>query len=101
MSDFAERVEHYLKGIEHVSTGPCPGCDECGLGDVEDMASPDYESAGEPSFSWSDCDCCGSSLGGDRHPAHGTYHGDLIHLDVCTDCVMYLEYGDEPTPQER
>lgn len=24
-------VEHNLKGLEHVSTGACPGCDECGL----------------------------------------------------------------------
>lgn len=26
-------------------------------------------------FSWAECDCCGSSLGGSRHPAHFVTQG--------------------------
>lgn len=29
----------------------------------------------EQEFSWSECDCCGSSLGGSRHPAHFVTQG--------------------------
>lgn len=94
MSNFAERVERELDGLAHVSVGACPTCDDCGLGDVETMDDPRYESAGEPHFSWSDCEACGSSLGGDRHPAHGVASplvgGELIHLNICTDCLFFL-----------
>ncbi len=93
---YAEKVAHYLEGL-NVSTGACTGCAECGLEDCDDMNTPEYESAGEPNFSWSQCDGCGSTLGGDRHPAHGlTNTGDIIHLDVCVDCVFYITYGDLP-----
>jgi len=29
----------------------------------------------EQEFSWSECDCCGSSLGGSRYPAHFVTQG--------------------------
>jgi hypothetical protein len=32
-ADYEARVAHYLDGLEFVSTGACPGCDECGLGE--------------------------------------------------------------------
>ena len=51
------------------------------------------ESAEEASFSWSACDCCGSTLGGDRHPAHGWLDKQLVHLSVCNDCLYYINYG--------
>lgn len=63
---------------------------------VETLEPTDHERelAEEPSFSWSSCDCCGSTLGGDRHPAHGYDKDDnLIHLNVCADCFYYLNYG--------
>ena len=100
MSQFSDAVDTYLRGIEHVSPGTCPGCEACGLEDVDSMDAPEYEQAGEPSFSWSPCECCGSHLGGDRHPAHGFYQGEIIHLDVCVDCLFYLAYGDEPETSE-
>lgn len=127
MSAFTEAVERGLKGLEHVSTGACPGCHECGLetercpkckgfgevdyapcdycrGDGDVDVSPDNQKkidhAEEPHFSWHACDCCGSDLGGDRHPAHGIAkindRETLVHLDVCTDCLCYLANGDEP-----
>ena len=112
MSEFAKSVDHYLEGIDHANAGPCPGCAGCGLEDCDDMEDERYELASEPSFSWSQCDGCGSTFGGDRHYAHGFVlpgdrteadgprypndPGEIIHLDVCTDCLLYLANGDEP-----
>ncbi len=88
---YQEAVEHNLSGIEHVSTGACPGCAECDLD--RDCSEHDRELAEEPHFSWQPCECCGSNLGGERHPAHGLIDGKLVHLSVCTDCLYYLNYG--------
>jgi hypothetical protein len=82
-------------------------CDTChGKGRTCECSSCedfDPETGDEGSFSWSPCDACGSSLGGDRHAAHGlvsrTKYGrktHLIHLDVCTDCLFYTANGDLP-----
>lgn len=85
-------VERNLHGLGHVSTGACSGCAECGLD--EDCTDEERELAGEPHFSWRRCECCGSTLGGNRHYAHGRdKDGRLIHLGVCEDCLMYLNYG--------
>lgn len=90
---YQEAIERNLKGIEHVSTGACPGCDDCGL--TEDCNEHERELADEPSFSWSPCECCGSPLGGDRHKAHGIIQGtkELKHFEVCSDCLYFLNYG--------
>ena len=61
-----------------------------------------YEQAYEPSFSNRTCDSCGTYLAGDRHPAHGFLEGapvvggEIVHLDICTDCVMFHANGDLP-----
>ena len=39
----------------------------------------------EGSFSWSGCDFCGSTLGGDRYCAHDE-NGN--HLNICVDCLF-------------
>jgi hypothetical protein len=83
----------------------CEGSGECypcaGTGETE----PDEEArqcADEGSFSWSQCDACGSTLGGDRYPAHALSPERLgrsehwIHLDVCSDCLLFLANGDVP-----
>lgn len=120
---FKAAIEHNLKGLSHVSTGACKGCAECGLeakecrkcdGDGKDWqhGHPDSpcptcngegeieptdrecDSASEGSFSWSSCDACGSTLGGNREPAHGVMaDGGILHLDICTDCLYFLNYG--------
>lgn len=132
---YQEAVARGLKGLHAVSTGACPGCEDCGLTDSQcshcdgegiDVEQPDdgtqdrpcpkcggtgiieptehdRELADEPHFSWHACECCGSTLGGDRHPAHGLdANGDLIHFEVCTDCLYYLNYGqlDDMTMME-
>ena len=89
---FKAAVAHHTQGLEFVSTGACSSCSECGPD--EDCTDEERELAGEPFFSWSSCDCCGSTLGGNRHYAHGRdKDGRLIHLEVCEDCLMYLNCG--------
>lgn len=93
---YQEAIERNLKGIEHVSTGACPGCSECDL--PKDCTEEERELAEESHFSWYRCQSCGSTLGGDRHPAHGVIKlvgsPDLIfHFEVCSDCLYFLNYG--------
>ena len=55
----------------------------------------DEEGDTEPSFSWQSCDCCGSSLGGDRYDCNG-YNPEtkeIYEYSVCPDCVYYAAYG--------
>lgn len=72
--------------------------------------SPSLESAraeaDEGSFSWSDCDACGTSMGGDRYPAHWIYRRSaegtlparesIEHEMVCQDCLLFSANGDLP-----
>ncbi len=58
---------------------------------ISNLSATDAES----SFSWRQCECCGSTLGGDRYECTG-YHstsGDVFEYEVCSDCVYYAEYG--------
>lgn len=91
-SKYEAAVDHNLKGLHAISTGACPSCPDCGLG--EDCSDHDRELAEESSFSWSECESCGSTLGGNRHPAHALdKENRLYHLMVCEDCLYYLNYG--------
>lgn len=95
MSKFTEAVERELFGVEFFSVGSCEECEECRDGG-------DHEE-----FSWSECDSCGSRLGGERHAAHGIigrtmeFKGNLYHFVVCSDCLMFHANGDEPDPDEE
>ena len=52
---------------------------------------------GAASFSWSECDICGSRLGGDREAWHYMADGKLRHCEgACVDCVAYLANGTVP-----
>lgn len=55
----------------------------------------------EGGFSWHNCDCCGNPLGGDRFAAHGIDENEeLLHYDVCCDCLFYLANGDLPSDED-
>lgn len=101
MSDFTDAIKHYTSGLSFLSPGLCRSCPECQsiYGMAEDSHRWDVVSD-EGWFSWSRCDCCGTSLGGNRYAAHarGGTNGDgkLIHLDICGDCLQYLANGTEP-----
>ena len=99
-SAYAAAVRENTAHLTAVSTGGLlPDCDTC---DIECTGREGCEPGGvcycdEPWFSWSPCDVCGSTLGGDREVGHGIdKNGDFMHLHACTDCVIYLANGDEP-----
>lgn len=103
MSAFTEAVKRHLADLEAVSTGfncRCKTCRERRDFETEaeaQVAQDAGEVVDEGSFSWRQCDTCGSTLGGDRHDAHALDRfGVIVHMDVCTDCLMYLANGDEP-----
>lgn len=82
--EFLDAVEYELDGLRFVSTGWSSECPDCG----------DEGCDGGSGFSWRPCECCGSTLGGERYPAHGVAKDDtVIHFDICTDCLFYLAYG--------
>jgi hypothetical protein len=86
-ADYCERVDRYLSGCEAVSTGPCPGCEDCGLpADAEE-----YDT--EPFFSWHPCEICATRLGGDREPWHCVIDGKIVHGICCEDCAYFINYG--------
>jgi hypothetical protein len=99
LSEFTDAVERELRGIVGVNIGRaalvCPNCER------DTAEDPHDDGEWEPWFSWSDCDGCGSTYGGDRSPAHGFVKmeeggEEIIHLEVCADCVQYIANGEEP-----
>lgn len=59
---------------------------------IENLSSePDSEAF----FSWRACECCGTSLGGNREEATGYNRTtkEVQRYTVCTDCVYYAAYG--------
>ena len=91
-TEYRTMAEHATNSLKHVSGGNAV-CPECGerWGDDDECPECDMnrDMADEPFFSWSACDECGSTLGGDRHPVSGIDgDGDIVHLDVCVDCYM-------------
>ena len=92
-TEFDKAVAHYCKGYT-----VAPGCHgvEC------EHANGDTEHYCESSFSWSQCDSCGTTLGGDRSPAsmipHDFKAGDdtIIDVSICVDCVLAWANGDTP-----
>ena len=83
----------YGKGYT-ASGDDCPTCE--GSGKVADS-----EHSCEASFSWQECDSCGSHLGGDRLPAIGMYLDNdgkqqTTELSICVDCAMFHANGEEP-----
>jgi len=86
---------HYTDGLEFVSTGPCPGCNNCfhWAENKNDPTNDEYDMASEGHFSWAQCDFCGSTLGGTREPAHARIDDVIHHFDICCDCVYYVNYG--------
>jgi len=86
--EYLDALKQRLEGFACVSNGACPSCEACG-----------YEQAVAPHFSWLPCDACGSVLGGTRYPAHGRVgglDGRIIHLEICENCLFYIEYGTLP-----
>jgi len=104
MSHYTQAFTHGIEGLDALSTGLCPGCEECAS--TFGYNSPEAFNAAyeiqavhdEGSFSWQGCDLCGSTLGGTKYIGHYLdSNGDLCHLDyICVDCLGYMEYEEEP-----
>ena len=88
---FIRRVNAYLDGVTYFSTGGAGGCPGC---DTEDQDEYIVDGADLSFFSWSPCEVCGSHLGGDRYPAHGYLDDELVHFDICLDCISWFDFGD-------
>ena len=107
----ASRLECCVPSYARDTCGVCSGdgCDDCadtGVELLENISDELLQLFDEASFSWAECDSCGSRLGGNRHNAHAIHHeafgpdakrpDDIHHIDICTDCVMFHANGDLP-----
>lgn len=93
--DFETRFKEGMEDISHFSSGSAiRSCRQCVQSeyDAEAFQGEDTRQI-EPYFSWSPCEICGSTLGGDREACHGIYNGSMIHIVACADCVYFAEYG--------
>ena len=85
-------IRLYCEGLDTVAVG-CRG-EQCEYAEGD----PDHQC--EASFSWGQCDSCGSTLGGDRMPAVGLWKDggkwQEIDMSICVDCVMYHANGEAP-----
>jgi hypothetical protein len=109
MSEFLKAYQNGTAGMEFLSPGFCCACEECrdNAGfccEHSARAAQEKDGGGldEGHFSWHSCDTCGSTLGGDRYAAHGRdKDGAIVHLSICSDCLMYMANGDEPEQWEN
>lgn len=96
-AEFDAAVERNCEGYT-----VAPGCHgvEC------EHAYGDLDHFCEPSFSWSPCDSCGTTLGGDREPAtmipldYKAGDDTIIDVSICTDCVIAWGTGENPETWE-
>ena len=91
---FIESVEYYCEGII-VAVG-CRGS-EC------EYADGDENHQCETHFSWSSCDSCGSTFGGDRVPAtwYDPDTDEIYEMEICIDCAMFHANGELPETWEQ
>lgn len=103
MSKFTDAIEHNWPG-HTIACGAAACCDIClsafGLDEERDLdkAQEQMYEQDEGHFSWEECDSCGSRLGGNRHYAHALPYDtdEIVHIEICTDCLMFHANGDEP-----
>lgn len=105
LTQYQQDVENNTQGLTAISTGICPGCEQCrdDYADGCDMESfEELWSSGkvhcDPYFSWHGCELCGNTLGNSYEPWHAIdQNGELIHGEyACEDCVQYLANGILP-----
>lgn len=93
IADFMAR-----EGIINLASGHivCPVCKGAWDGEFCYACGAVRSAWDEPFFSWAPCDCCGTTLGGDREyaTAYNPTTGKIQEYTVCSDCIYYAEYGD-------
>lgn len=85
MSAFTDAVADRTGHLHAFSVGACSNRECCG----------EYDDEGEFRW-WPPCFSCGSTFGGNRHPAHYLVDGEIERERVCVDCLLYHANGDEP-----
>lgn len=121
MNDFIKAVERNLKGIAAFSVGASIECQDClAASDIcckhkaEHMLKNNVNLVEKTEFSTTSCDSCGSHLAGERYAAHGLIASnkifqpwidtenippektEVIHLEICIDCLLYHANGELP-----
>ena len=90
--EYEQAFDSGSEGMQSLSSGANHACSECNPDEVNEDSF--NKLCHESHFSWSACNLCGSSLGGNREPAHYIDDRDeLCHIEVCEDCVYCMEYG--------
>lgn len=90
-ADYEHAYTVGTKGLDALSSGRCHSCQDC---NPEELSEEDFSADEDGGFSWTPCEICDRSLGGDRYAAHYIdAEGTLRHLEICADCVYYTEYG--------
>lgn len=93
-TEYEAAYRRRLEGLERVSIGACSGCEDCCSCYRYDDEAEQFKTQPKPWFSKLSCEACGSTEAGDREVTHGVdADGEIVHLDMCDDCVYYTEYG--------
>lgn len=102
MDKFLDAIERNWPGYT-IAPGASPDMDCCGNHPAD---SDELQIEDEGGFSWSPCESCGSTLGGDRHPGHAIHKDafgpnakrpdDVHHISMCVDCLLFHANGDLP-----
>lgn len=111
MSNFTDAIQFNWPTYV-ISPGSSKECHECASGMDQDFLTDEMlQCLDEGSFSYSECDSCGSTFGGDRFNAHAINReafgpnakkpNDIYHIDICADCLMFHANGDEPEDWEQ
>lgn len=86
----AKQYQEYQESVAHFFKSE-------GVNNLSVKTDPETGETEEPYFSASQCDCCGSTLGGDRYNCDG-FNPETKEVqdgyEVCTDCVYYAAYGE-------
>lgn len=110
MSSYPAEIDQWVSDVtatcrefdnHQIATDVCSKCEECqsqfGLSEAElAKGIEDEEINDEGGFTWCACDCCHLLIGGMKYSAHAFQNGELVHLEICEDCMCYLASGYEP-----
>lgn len=100
---FTAAIERNLQGL--IGTNPGIATQSCDTCAEQQGQRFEEEPADEGSFkNRMDCDSCGTTLGGSVYAGHAfsatpsgvNGPGDVYHLELCFDCVLFHANGDEP-----
>jgi hypothetical protein len=91
--------------MEALSSGLCSACSDCqdnyGVDELELKDMMDQGLSDEGGISRQGCDCCGNGLQQNLYAGHCWITLDdgkevLTHLELCSDCMMFIANGDLP-----